>query len=133
MQNEQDKKSDIKLWDLVKNSTKKLKANNDYSSSPKKAVSKKSLSSSNQNILNSLNISSKKENFEFINVGDTNSKLNFINETNNGCGVKGLDFNSGWNCTPINQLWLGNSIISTKSVSGFLPHKTIPDLVNDSI
>ena len=31
MQDEQDKKSDIKLWDLVKNSTQKLKANNDYS------------------------------------------------------------------------------------------------------
>ena len=73
MQDEQDKKSDIKLWDLVKNSTKKLKADNDYSSSPKKAVSKTTLPSSNQNILNSLNISSKKENFEFINVGDTNS------------------------------------------------------------
>ena len=61
MQNEQDKKSDIKLWELVKNSTKKLKANNDYSSSPKKAVSKTTLPSSNQNILNSLNISSKKK------------------------------------------------------------------------
>ena len=58
MQNEQDKKSDFKLWDLVKNSAKKLKANNDYSSSPKKAVSKKTLPSSNQKILNSLNISS---------------------------------------------------------------------------
>ena len=90
MQDEQDKKSDIKLWDLVKNSTKKLKADSDYSSSPKKAVSKTTLPSSNQNILNSLNISSKKENFEFINVGDTNSKLNFINETNNG-GIRNKD------------------------------------------
>ena len=90
MQDEQDKKSDIKLWDLVKNSTKKLKANNDYSSSPKKAVSKTTLPSSNQNILNSLNISSKKENFEIINVEDTNSKLNFINETNNG-GIRNKD------------------------------------------
>ncbi len=90
MQNEQDKKSGIKLWDLVKNSTKKLKANNDYSSSPKKAVSKTTLPSSNQNILNSLSTSSKKENFEFINVGDTNSKLNFINETNNG-GIRKKD------------------------------------------
>ena len=40
LQNEQDKNSDIKLWDLVKNSTKKLKTNKDYSSSPKKVVSK---------------------------------------------------------------------------------------------
>ena len=90
MQNEQDKKSDIKLWELVKNSAKKLKANNDYSLNPKKGVSKTTLPSSNQNILNSLNISSKKENFEFINVGDTNSKLNFINETNNG-GIRNKD------------------------------------------
>ena len=90
MQNEQDKKSDIKLWDLVKNSTKKLKADNDYSSSPKKAVSKTIFPSSNKKILNSLNTSSKKENFEFINVGDTNSKLNFINETNNG-GIRNKD------------------------------------------
>ena len=62
MQNEQDKKSDIKLWDLVKNSTKKLKVNNDHSSRPKKTVSNSTLSSPNKNILNSLNISSKKEN-----------------------------------------------------------------------
>ena len=82
MQNEQDKKSDIKLWDLVKNSTKKLKADNDYSSSPKKAVSKTTLPSSNQKILNSLNISSKKDNFEISNFGDFNSRLKFINETN---------------------------------------------------
>ena len=90
MQNEQDKKSDIKLWDLVKNSTKKLKSDNDYSSSPKMAVSKTTLPSSNQNILNSLNISSKKENFKLNNVGDLNSTLKFINETNNG-GVRNKD------------------------------------------
>ena len=90
MQDEQDKKSDIKLWDLVKNSTKKLKVNNYYTSSPKKAVSKTTLPSPNQNILNSLNISSKKENFVSINVGDTSSNLNFINETNNG-GVRNKD------------------------------------------
>jgi len=90
LQNEQDKKSGIKLWDLVKNSTKKLKANNDYSSIPKRAVPKTTLPSSNQNILNSLNISSKKENFKIINVGDANSKLNFINETNNG-GIRKKD------------------------------------------
>ena len=84
MQNEQDKKSDIKLWDLVKNSTDKLKANKDYSSSPKKVVSKTILPSSNQNILNSLNISPKRENFRSTDGEDINSALNFINETNNG-------------------------------------------------
>ena len=26
-----------------------------------------------------------------------------MNETKSGCGSCGLDFNSGWNCTPINQ------------------------------
>ena len=66
MQDEQDKKSDIQLWDLVKNSTKKLKANNDYSSSPKKAVSKKHYQAQIKTFLNSLNISSKKENFELV-------------------------------------------------------------------
>ena len=90
MQDEQDKKQDIQLWDLVKRSTTKLKANNDYSSSSKQAFSKTTSPSSNQNILNSLNISSKKEDFEFINVGDNNSKLNFINETNNG-GIRNKD------------------------------------------
>jgi len=90
LQDEQDKKPDIQLWDLVKSSTKKLKANNTYSSRPKKAVLKNTLPSSNQNILNSLKISSKKENFKISNVGDFNSTLNFINETNNG-GVRNKD------------------------------------------
>ena len=90
MQNEQDKKSDIKLWDIVKNSTKKLKANNDHSSSLKKAVSKTRLPSSNQNILNSLKTSPKKENFEIRNIEEINPTLNFINETNNG-GVRNKD------------------------------------------
>jgi len=66
LQNEQDKKSGIKLWDLVKNSTKKLKANNDYSSIPKRAVPKTTLPSSNQNILNSLNISSNNPNWQLV-------------------------------------------------------------------
>ena len=89
MQNEQDKKSDIKLWDLVKNSTKKLKANNDFSS-PKKGVSKTTLPSSNQNILNSINTSAKKENFDIRNIEKINSTLNFINESNKG-GVRNKD------------------------------------------
>ena len=90
MRDEQDKKPDNQLWDLVKNSTKKLKANNHYSSRHKKAISKNTLPSSNQNILNSLNISSKKENFEIRNIEGKNSTLNFINETNNG-GVRNKD------------------------------------------
>ena len=89
MQDKQDKKSDIKLWDLVKNSTKKLKANNDFSS-PKKGVSKTTLPSSNQNILNSINTSAKKENFDIRNIEKINSTLNFINESNKG-GVRNKD------------------------------------------
>ena len=27
----------------------------------------------------------------------------FMKDTNNGCGARGLDFNSGWNWTPINH------------------------------
>jgi hypothetical protein len=26
-----------------------------------------------------------------------------INDANSGCGSKGRDFNSGWNCTPMNH------------------------------
>ena len=90
MQNEQNKKTDIQLWDLVKKSTKKLKDNNNYLSRPKKAVSKKILPSLNQEIPNSINISSKKEKFKISNVEDLNSTLNFIDETNNG-GVRNKD------------------------------------------
>ena len=90
MQDEQDKKSDIQLWDLVKNSTKKLNAKNDYSLRHKKSISKNTLPSSNQNILNSINTTSKKENFEISNIKGINSTLNFINETSNG-GVSNKD------------------------------------------
>ena len=90
MQDEQDKKLENQLWDLVKKSTKKLKINNDYSSRSKKPVSNNTLPSSNKNILNSLNISSKKENFKISNVGDFNSTLKFINETNKG-GIRNKD------------------------------------------
>ena len=90
MRDEQDKKLDIQVWDLVKNSTKKLKDNNVYYSTSKKVISKNILPSSNQNILNSLNTSSKKENFEFRNIEGINSTLNFINETSNG-GVRNKD------------------------------------------
>ena len=87
MQDEQNKKTDIQLWDLVKKSTKKLKANNNFLSRPKKAVSKKTLPSLNQEISNSINISSKKEKFKISCVEDKNSTLNFIDETNSG-GVR---------------------------------------------
>ena len=90
MQDEQDKKLENQLWDLVKKSTKKLKINNDYFSRPKKPVSNSTLPSSNKNILNSINISSKKENFKISNVGDFNSTLKFINETNKG-GIRNKD------------------------------------------
>ena len=93
MQDEQDKKSDIQLWDLVKNSTKKLKVNNGYSSRPKKDVSKNKLHSQNQNILNSINISSRKESFKISNFEYISSKLNFINETNNG-GIRNKELKS---------------------------------------
>ena len=90
MRDEQDKKPDIQLWNLVKNSTKKLNSNNDYSSRHKKTISKNILPSSNQKILNPLNTSSKKENFEIRNIVRINSTLNFINETSNG-GVSNKD------------------------------------------
>ncbi len=90
MQDEQNKKTDIQLWDLVKNTTKKLKANNNYFSRPQKAVSKKSLLSLNQSIPNSTYISPKKEKFKISYVEDIKSTLNFIDETNNG-GVRKKD------------------------------------------
>ena len=90
MQDEQNKKTDIQLWDLVKNSTKKLKVKNNYLSRPKKNVSKKTSSSLNHEISNSINISSKKEKFKISNVEDINAILNFIDETNNG-GVRNKD------------------------------------------
>ena len=90
MQDEQNKKTDIQLWNLVKKSTKKLKPNNNYLSRSKKAVPKKTLHSLNQEILNSINISSKKEKVKISNVDDSNSKLSFIDETNNG-GVRNKD------------------------------------------
>ena len=49
-----------------------------------------------------------------------------IKEENNGCGVKGLDLNSGWNWTPINHGWSFNSIISGKDPSGDKAEKIKP-------
>ena len=57
---------------------------------PKKAILKNILPSSNQNILTSLKISSNKKNSKISNVSDFNSKLKFINETNNG-GIRNKD------------------------------------------
>ena len=63
MQDEQNKKTDIQLWDLVKNSTKKLETNNNYFLKPKNVVSKNILPASNQKSPSSINVSPKKENF----------------------------------------------------------------------
>ena len=90
MQDEQNKKADIQLWDLIKDSTKKLKTKNNYLSRPKKDVSKKTSPSLNHEIPNSINFSSKKEKFKTSNVEDINSTLNFIDDTNNG-GVRNKD------------------------------------------
>ena len=95
MQDEQNKNTDIQLWNLVKRSTKELKPNNNYLSRSKKAVSKKAVSkktllSLNQEIPNSINISSKKEKNKISNVDNLNSKLSFIDETNNG-GIRNKD------------------------------------------
>ena len=90
MQDEQNKKTDIQLWDLVKKSTQKLKVKNNYLPRPKKDVSKKTSLSLNHEIPNSITISSKKEKFKTSNVEDINSTLNFINETNSG-GIRNKD------------------------------------------
>src|SRR6516225_6307715 len=47
-------------------------------------------------------------------------------EANSGCGSKGRDFSSGWNCTPTNQGWSSYSIISGNSPSGDIPEKRMP-------
>ena len=72
MQDEQNKKTEIQLWDLVKNSTKKLKDKN-ILPRLKKDVSKKTSLSLNHEIPNSINISSKKEKFKISNVEDIKS------------------------------------------------------------
>ena len=46
-----------------------------------------------------------------------------MKEANSGCGSKGRDFSSGWNCTPMNQGWSGISTISGNSPSGDKPEK----------
>ena len=40
-----------------------------------------------------------------------------MKETKRGWGFWGLDLSSGWNCTPINHLWLFDSIISGSKLS----------------
>src|SRR5690554_489868 len=47
-------------------------------------------------------------------------------EVKSGCGSKGLDFSSGWNCTPMNQGCSGSSTISGSSPSGDMPEKRSP-------
>jgi Protein of unknown function (DUF1214) len=46
-----------------------------------------------------------------------------MKEAKSGCGSKGRDFSSGWNCTPMNQGWSGISTISGNSPSGESPEK----------
>ena len=90
MQDEQNKETDIQLWNLVKNSTKKLNSKNNYLSRLENDISKKKSPSLNHKIPNSINISSKKEKFKISNVEDINHTLNFIDDTNNG-GVRNKD------------------------------------------
>ncbi len=40
--------------------------------------------------------------------------------------LKGRDFSSGWNCTPMNHGWSGISTISGNSPSGESPEKRKP-------
>src|SRR4029077_20047070 len=47
-------------------------------------------------------------------------------DANNGCGSKGRDFSSGWNCTPMNHGWSSYSTISGKIPSGDSPEKRRP-------
>ena len=44
-----------------------------------------------------------------------------MKEANSGCGSKGRDFSSGWNCTPMNQGWSAYSIVSGRRPSGDMP------------
>ena len=43
---------------------------------------------------------------------------------NSGCGSKGRDFSSGWNCTPMNQGWSASSTVSGSRPSGDMPANT---------
>src|SRR3546814_6941073 len=51
-----------------------------------------------------------------------------MNEAKSGCGSNGLDFSSGWNCTPRNQGCSGNSTISGSKPSGDMPEKRKPEI-----
>src|SRR5208283_2056591 len=57
----------------------------------------------------------------------------WMNEVNSGCGSNGLDFNSGWNCTPMNHGWSGRSTISGRTPSGDMPENTMPTVSNRSL
>src|SRR5690554_3633170 len=49
-----------------------------------------------------------------------------MKDLNSGCGSKGRDFSSGWNCTPMNQGWSVRSTISGNSPSGDSPENSSP-------
>src|ERR1700693_1051720 len=50
----------------------------------------------------------------------------WMNDANKGCGSKGRDFSSGWNCTPMNQGWSSYSTISGNTPSGDIPENFKP-------
>src|SRR5271157_3099701 len=49
-----------------------------------------------------------------------------MNWENSGLGARGLDLNSGWNCTPTPHGWSGHSTDSTSVLSGVSPLTTRP-------
>ena len=53
--------------------------------------------------------------------------------TNNGAGLLGLDFNSGWNCPAIKYGWFLYSTISTNFPSGEVPEQISPAFSNFSL
>ena len=50
----------------------------------------------------------------------------FTNPTNKGCGLSGLEVNSGWNWLAIKKGWFGISTISTSLPSGEVPEQISP-------
>ena len=49
-----------------------------------------------------------------------------IKARNNGCGRRGRDFSSGWNCVPMKNGCPFSSMISTSPRSGFTPDAMSP-------
>ncbi len=55
-----------------------------------------------------------------------------MKDVKSGCGLRGVDLNSGWNWQPRNQGWSLSSTISTSSPSGDIPLITSPAAFNTS-